>query len=500
MSILGVDIGTTGTKAIAFDEDGKALAMAYTEYNLLFPKPGWVEFDVNDMWRKIFDVIREVNSTPKVKKDPVTALSVSTVGESFTPIDKKGNVLYNTIYSTDSRSTKELDYVFTRISPSELYNITGLPPQYVAALNKILWVRNYMPDIYSKTRKFLFTEDLFHHKLGLEDTKINYPLCSTTLFFDIREKKWSRRILDEFDIDENLFSEPTPSGVEIGYVREDIARDLDFTKKVSIVTGGHDQQCAALGVGAIKGGIAADGVGTVECVTTAMDELIISESLFKNDFSTRAHVVDGMYVSFAYNMSAGSILKWYRDILASDEKKEAERMGIGIYDYLFSKLDFEPSGLYTLPYFSASGTPYHDPVPKGTVIGLSLSTKKSDIFKALVEGLVYEIAFNIELSQKSGLRIEELRAVGGGAKSDYWLKLKSSLIRKPIKRMNITEAGCLATMMLAGKGTGKFSLSEAVSKFVKVESEFYPDEKIYEKYVDGYNKYKKLYGLVSQIL
>lgn len=499
MSLLGIDIGTTGTKAIAFSDEGEALASSYSEYNLVFPNPGWVEFDVDDMWKKIFNVIREVNFNPKVKKDPVTALSVSTVGESFTPVDEKGNTLYNTIYSTDSRSVKELEYVFSKIPPQKLYNITGLPPQYVAALNKILWVRNNMPDIYSKTKKFLFTEDLFQHKLGVDDTKINYPLSSTTLFFDIREKKWSDRILDEFDIDKNLFSEPTPSGVEIGYIREDIAEDLGFTKKVSIVTGGHDQQCAALGVGAIKGGIAADGIGTVECVTTAIDKLIISEEMFKNDFSTRFHVVDGMYTSFAYNMSAGSILKWYRDVLGSEEKKEAEEKNINIYDYLFSKLNFEPSGLYILPYFSASGTPYHDPIPKGTIIGLSLSTKKVDIFKAIVEGLVYEIAFNIELAEKSGLTIKELRAVGGGAKSDYWLKLKSSLIRKPIKRMNITEAGCLATMMLAGKGVKKFTLSEAVSKFVKVESEFYPDIKIYEKYIDGYKRYKKIYDLVSEI-
>lgn len=497
---MGVDIGTTGTKAIAFNEDGKPLATSYAEYNLVFPNPGWVEFDVNDMWEKIFNVIREVNSNPQVRSDPVTAVAVSTVGESFTPVDEKGNILYNTIYSTDSRSTKELEYVFTKISPWDLYYITGLPPQFVTALNKIIWVRNNMPEIYSRTRKFLFTEDLFQHKLGIKDTRLSYPLCSTTLFFDIREKKWSRKILDEFAIDENLFSEPTPSGVEVGYVRNDIAEALGFKGKVSVVTGGHDQQCAALGVGAIKGGIAADGVGTVECVTTAMDELIISESLFKNDFSTRAHVVDRMYVSFAYNFTAGSILKWYRDTLATDEKKEAERKGIGIYDYLFSKLDFKPSGLYVLPYFSASGTPYHDPVPKGTIIGLSLSTKKTDIFKALVEGLVYEIAFNIEVAEESGLNIQELRAVGGGAKSDYWLKLKASVIKKPIKRMAVTEAGCLATMMLAGKGTGKFSLSEAVSRFVKVESEFYPDERIYEKYVDGYNRYKKIYSLVSQII
>ena len=499
MSLLGIDIGTTGTKAIAFNEDGKALASSYSEYNLVFPNPGWVEFDVKDMWKKVFDVIREVNSHPEVKRDPVAALAVSTVGESFTPIDENGNILYNTIYSSDSRSSKELEYILSVIPAKDLYNITGIPPQYVCALNKIYWVKKNMPDIYSKTKKFLFTEDLFHHLLGMEDTKMNYPLCSTSLFFDIREKKWSLDILDKFDIDVGLFSQPCPSGTEIGYVRDDIALDLGFGQKVSIVTGGHDQQCAALGVGAISGGLAVDGVGTVECVTTAMDEVILRDELFENDYSTRFHVVEGKYASFAYNFTAGSILKWYRDVLSPEEKKEAEAKGVNVYDYFFSKLDFEPSDLYALPYFSASGTPYHDPISKGSLIGLNLSTQKVDIFKALVEGLVFEIAFNIELAGKCGLNIEELRAVGGGSQSDYWLTLKSSVINKPIKQMGISEAGCLATMMLAGKGTGLFSIEEAVASFVKVNKEFTPDKSLRKKYQAKFEKYKKIYHLISEL-
>ncbi|MGM0367636.1 MAG: FGGY-family carbohydrate kinase [Actinomycetota bacterium] len=499
MSLMGIDIGTTGTKAIAFNEEGQALGSSYLEYNLIFPKNNWVEFDVNDMWDKVFDVIRKVNAEPAVKKDPVRALAVSTIGESFTPIDREGNILYNTIYSTDARSSKELEYILSVIPGKELYHTTGLPPQYVTALNKIYWVKKNMPEIYNKTYKFLFTADLFQHKLGIKNTKMNYSLCSTSLFFDIREKQWSDYILNTFDIDKNLFSQPAPSGELVDYVREDIAEDLGFKRKVAVVTGGHDQQCAALGVGAIEGGIAADGMGTVECVTPVMDEIILKDKLFENDYSTRAHVVEGKYVSFVYNFTSGSVLKWYRDVLGTEEKKEAEKKGIDVYDYFFSQLNLEPSGMLTLPYFSGSGTPYHDPIAKGSIIGLKLSTKKIDIFKAFVEGLIYEIAFNVELAEKCGLRINELRAVGGGSKSDYWLKLKSSVLNKPIKQMGISEAGCLASMMLAGKGTGKFKIREAVADFVKINKEFEPDKKLREKYIENFRKYKKIYDLVSEL-
>ena len=499
MSIMGIDIGTTGTKAIAFSEDGKILAQAYNEYDLVFPKPKWVEFDVKVMWEKVFDVIKRVNSSDVIKKDPVIALSVSTVGESFTPIDEKGKPLYNTIYSTDARSMAELEYIYTKISAEELYDITGYPPGFVAPLNKILWVKNNLPEIYAKTKKFLFTDDLLYHNLGIKETKMNYSLCTRTLFFDIRQKKWSKKILDEIGIDINLFSEPSPSGVEMGYVSDEVARELGFSQKVSVVTGGHDQPCAALGVGALSGGITADGMGTVECEIIAVDELVINKDMLKNNFSTQIHAAPDSYVALAYNFTSGSVLKWYRDKICTDEKKIAELKKIHFNDYFFSLLDFEPSGLYVLPYFSPSGTPYFDPSAKGTITGLSLASTKQDIFKAIIEGLVFEIAMNVELLGKAGVKIKEFRSVGGNSIADYWLQLKSSIIGKPIKRMEIKEAGCLATMMLAGSSIGLFTIREAVSRFVKSGKEFYPDSAVRERYQEHFANYKKIYGAVKEI-
>ena len=216
------------------------------------------------------------------------ALAASTFGDSFTPIDEKGNILYNTIYTIDSRGIKELKYILSIISERELYYITGLPPQYVAPLTKLLWLRNNEPEISKKTKKFLFTEELLQHKMGIRDYRINYPLCSTTLFFDVKGKKWSNNILEKFDIDKELFAIPTPSGTEVGYISSEISEELGFKGKVSIITGGHDQQCAAFGVGAISRGIASDGIGTVECVAAVLDEPIMKKSMFDNGFSTRS--------------------------------------------------------------------------------------------------------------------------------------------------------------------------------------------------------------------
>lgn len=491
MSLLGIDIGTTGTKAIAFNEDGEILSSDYREYELIFPNPGWVEFDTEEQWKKIFEVLKNINSAPEVKKDPVTALSVSTFGEGFTHLDKNGNIIHNTIYSTDARSIKELEYVLSKYTSEELFKRTGYPPGFICPLNKILWVKNNRPDIYKKTAKILFTDDLLYHKLGIEDTRINYALASRTLFFDIREKTWTEDILSTFDIDVNLFSKPGRSGVELGTINSKVSSELGFKNNVSVITGCHDQPCAAFGVGAITGGVAADGMGTVECVTICSENPVTTNEMLKNNLCLQVHAVEDKYVTLAYNLSAGSVVKWFRDTFLNGDSQQIRSIS--------SSLDFKPSRLYTLPYFSATGTPYLDPVSKGSIIGLDLDTSKEEIFKGLVEGLVFEICFNLELASNSGLKLKELRATGGGAKSDYELKLKASILNRPILRMDITEAGCLATMILAGTGTGKFTLDEAISKFIKIKDKFEPDKKIRENYLEKYEKYKELYSLVSHI-
>jgi len=498
MSLMGIDIGSNGTKIMVSNEQGRVLAAECEHYEFVFPKPGWVEYDTDKMWEKIFDIIKKVNSNHEVKKDPVEVLSASTIAESFTPVDSKGNILFNTIYTTDTRSVGELEYVLTKISARDLFEINGYPPGFICPLNKILWFRNNEPDLFKKTKKFLFTEDLLFHKLGLKDTRINNALCSRTLFFDIKNKKWSSEILNEFDLNEELFSEPCSTGEEAGYIRSDIAEELGFRKKVLIATGAHDQSAAALGVGAVKEGLAADGMGTVECIAAAVEKLVINDRMFENNFSIQAHAVEDKYITLAYNLSSGNVLKWYIENFdgGTEESKKAD---INIYDYFFSGLDFNPSDLYFLPYFSASGTPYLDPVPRGTIIGLSVGTGKKDIFKSMIEGMIFEIKLNVELLEQAGIRIDEIRATGGNAVFDYWLRLKSSIIGKPVKMMSVKESGCLANIIVAGSCARKFTLEQAISEFIKVEKEFYPEKKLADRYRAKFDGYKKIYGLVSSL-
>jgi xylulokinase len=491
MSLMGIDIGTTGVKVLVFNEDGKILANGYEEYNLIFPKPGWVEFDTKKQWNTIFDVIKKVNLSPEVKKDPVTALAASTFSEGLTPLDTKGNIIHDTIYSTDSRSIKELEFILSKYSREELFKKTGYPPGFICPLNKILWIKNNYPDIFKKTKRILFTDDLLAYKLGIDKPSINYSLASRTLFFDINNKCWIENLLSDLDIDIDLFSKPCPSGIETGYIKKSIVEELGFVGKVSVVTGCQDQSCSAFGVGTFKEGITADGMGTVECIAVCMNEISTTKKMLDNNFSLQVHAIKDKYVTLAYNLSAGSIIKWFRNNLANGDISEIRSLADNLRE--------GPSRLLVLPYFSASGTPYLDPIAKGSIVGLDLNTEKEDIFKGFIEGIVFEICFNIELLLKNGITVSELRVSGGGVKSEFELLLKASIIDKPILRMDIDEAGCLGAMILAGTGTDKFNLEEALYKFIKIKNIIAPDQKLREKYLQKFEQYKKMYNLISQI-
>lgn len=500
MSILGLDIGQSGVKGIIFREDGTILHSLYKEYHMLFPHPGFIEIDAESMWLTIKELIKLLNY--KANNDPVSAVSVSTFGESFVPIDKKGNILSNIICPGDARSKELLENIIENLGLDVIYNITGLTPSYLYSLSKILWIKKYNEAVYSKTVKFLLMEDMFYKFLGIEDTKISYSLSSRTMFFDVTKKQWSKYILNKINIDINFFSEPKPSGMVIGVIPPGKKENLGFIKdKVYIVVGGHDQPCVALGSGVVKNGMCADGVGTVECLAPVFDRLIINEKMKKNYFCCEPHALSGLYIAIAFNMTAGSLVKWFKNTIGRIEFIESIKLKKDFYNYIYSKLDDKPSDLLVFPYFGPSATPYFYDKPLGTIMGLSLDTKPDDILKAILEGLVYEIKYNIQLLNKCGIEVDELRSTGGGSRSDYWMQIKSNILGIPVYRMKIDEAGCLGTFLLCGVATGIFKdYAEAIGNTIKIDKVFEPKLENIEEYSSKYEKYTRLFDIIKNIL
>jgi xylulokinase len=496
MSYLGLDIGTSGCKALVFDDHGKELASAYSEYPLITPKEGWVELDSEEVCAKCFDVIKEV--ALKTSADPILAMGISSLGEAFTPVDKNGTILGNGMVSSDTRASGLVDEFCAAFGSEKLYLSTGHTAYPMFSLFKLIWIRKNRPELWEKTAKFLCFEDLLHLKLGL-DPAIGYPLAGRTMLFNVIDHQWDEQILSAIGLESNQLAKPLPSGSVVGTIPAKIASQLSLQNEVLVVTGGHDQSCGALGAGIVSEGMAMYATGTVECITPAFEKPVFSDNQFKSNYCTYDFVIPDMYTTVAYSLTGGNILKWYRDEFAFREKEIAKQNVRNIYDIILDSLPQSPSKLLVLPYFTPTGTPYFDSQITGAIIGLRFNTTREEILRALLEGVAFEMRLNLSILEKSGIVIDELRAIGGGAKSKIWTQLKANVLNKPITTVLVTEAGCLGVAILAKSAITGISAKVIVSEWVKIAQTIFPQNEFVEHYDKQFQTYMKLYPALKSI-
>ena len=498
MSLLGLDIGTTGCKAIVFNVEGTILAHAYREYGVVYPQPGWVEIDPNKVWCCVSEAISE--AARQVSRDPVKALSVTTLGEAFTPIAEDGTILSNSITCVDSRGIQQTEFWNRTLGKERVFQITGMPMHIGYSLPKLMWLKDEQPEIFNRAYKFLCYEDFAYFKLGLEPT-IDYSLAGRTMAFDVRKKKWSDEMFSAAGIDPGVMAVPRPAGEVVGEIPASVTEELGLPAGTIAVTGGHDQPVNALGGGVVSEGVAVDGLGSTECVTVGFNEPPLNEKMLAANYPVYSHVKPGMYVSLAFSLTGGNLLRWYRDTFAGDMVKEAERTGADVYDLILRDVPKEPTGVYVLPHFTGTGTPYMDPDSRGTIAGLTLGTTRQQFVKALIEGVTYELQLNLRtLEEAAGVKIDRLRAMGGGARSKTWLQLKADITGKEVVSLAVSECGCLGAAILAGVGIGEYSsVDEAVETLVSEKEVFYPDANVHEQYAEKATIYSELYPALREI-
>lgn len=501
MPIIGLDIGTSGCKCTVFDYEGNVRSFSYREYYTENPKRGQYELNPQKVWDAVKYVIYQASHEYGNKQlSEATVISVSSFGEAAVPVDKNGKILYNSILYTDSRGMEQANYLADRMGSCKIMELTGLPVHCMYTVNKLMWIKENMRDVYERMWKFLLFEDFIIYKLtGLP--VIDYSLASRTMAFNILEKKWESVILNEAGLKDHLFSEAKPSGTIVGTIKKDIAEELKLYTSTLVATGGHDQVCAVLGTGILTGGMAVDGMGTSECITTVFDRPVLNEKMLRYNFNCEPHAIDGRYLTLSFTFSGGSLVKWYRNCFGEKEKAEAEKENVSVYKILDRKAAKEkPAPILVLPHFSGSGTPYMDPCSAGAIVGLTLDTTGPQIYRSILEGINYEMRYNLECLEKCGIVVNSLRAAGGGAKSDLWLQIKADIMGRKIEVMEMEEAGTLGTAMLAGVAAGIYpSLESAVGKLVKVKKEFYPDTRAHKVYNEYYDSYKRLYQAVKSI-
>ncbi len=491
MSLMGLDIGTTGTKATVFDEGGRALAAAYREYPMLHPRPGWLELDPRRVWQKVEQAVAE--AAAGVSTDPVEALAISTLGEAAVPVDGQGKILDNSILGFDNRAAHLFERWLGGQDPAEIMRISGHPPSQMYTLAKLMWIREHRPELYDAMDRFVCFGDFAHLMMGLEP-RIDYSMAARTLAFDIHREKFSERLCASAGVRRDVFSAPVPTGTVVGELGRTAAGKLRLPPGCLVVAGSHDQPAGALGTGVTRPGVSMDATGTVECFAVAIAEPVVNEHMLRNNLACYPHAAPGRYISLAFNFTGGALFRWVRDSFARAERAATERSGEDVYDLLVEQMSEEPTDLFVVPHFTMSGTPHMDPDPVGAVIGLTLSTTRSEVLRAVLEGISYEMKLNVSLLQKAGVTVGEFRAVGGGARSDFWLQLKADMFNRPVVRLQVAEGASLGMAIAAGVGAGVYeSAVEAAEGLISTGDVFTPDPERAAYYEGMLAAYRELY-------
>jgi xylulokinase len=497
MHLIGLDIGTTGCKAALFHDDGTLIASASREYTVDIPHPQWAEQDAERVWSLAQDALRQVIA--QAGTHDVAALGLSVQGEAVTPVDEQGRALRPMMLGMDTRTDAQNARLREQFGAEWLFEHTGMPVHTINTLPKLLWLKEHEPDLWKQAAGFRLYEDyLIHHMTG--QVAISECLASRTQVYDLRGGRWSARLLDALALDPSRLAPVHPSGTVIAAMRKDLAESLGFAHPPLIVTGGHDQACGALGVGLTRPGLASVSSGTAEVMEVSLAEPALNETLYRANISVYAHVVPGLYVAMTLNHSGGLMLRWFRDTLCQTEIAQAQRSGADPYDLILKEAAPEPSPLLILPHFAGSGTPTFDTASKGAILGLTFATTKTDLAKAILEGLTFELRVNFDLLRAGGVEIDELRAIGGGARSPLWVQLKADVLGVPVAVPRVTDAACWGAALLAGVGAGCYAdLAQAAESALRFDQHYVPEAARRALYEPRYALYRDVYPAVSPL-
>ncbi len=497
MSLLGLDIGTTGAKAVAFSPEGEILASAYQEYPLLSPRPGWQELDPNAVWAAVRAILSEVAS--KTSHNPIRAMAIASHGEACHPVTREGLSLANALAPFDGRTADMPAWWARRMSRFDIAQITGMPLHGMYTINKILWIKENLPDAYAKAWKFLCFEDFIQFKLGLNPV-MSHPMASRTMAFDVPKGHWSSELLKLAGIDQELLPFTAPSGVPVGTIPNPVADEIGLPRGIVVGTGGHDQPVGTLGVGVLESGEAMYATGTVECICGCFDRFRLTPEMVDANICCYTSCVPGLFVSLGFNFTGGVLLKWYRDTFGQQEKALAEATGQDVYDLICSSVPGNPERVLILPHFTMTGTPYFDTCSRGAILGLTLNTPREEVISAILSGVTYEMKLNLELLQSTGVEIRRLRVIGGGAKSKVWVQRKADIMGIPMVVPKATEAACLGAALLGGKAAGLLADFEgAVRSAVQIEAEVEPNEPRQRYYDEMFAIYREVYASLCGI-
>lgn len=498
--VIGIDIGTSGTKTVLFDETGKAVSSSTVEYPLYQPKNGYAEQEPADWWNAASSTVRNVLSESGAEAGSIVGIGLSGQMHGLVMLDENGEVLRRSIIWCDQRTAAEVEEMNEKIGREKLIEITANPALTGWTAAKILWVKNNEPEIFAKCRHILLPKDYIRYKLtGEFATEVSD--ASGMQLLDVPNRCWSEEICNALDIDMSMLAKVYESCEITGRISREAAGVTGLAEGTIVVGGAGDNAAAAVGTGVVADGKAFTTIGTSGVVFAHTSKVSID---FKGRVHTCCAAVPGCWHIMGVTQGAGLSLKWFRDNFCQAEKDTARLMGVDEYFLMDKEAETVPIGanrLIYLPYLMGERTPHLDPDARGIFFGLSAIHTKKDMLRAVMEGVAYSLRDCVEVCREMGIDVSDMMACGGGGTSPLWRQMLADLYACPVKTAASKEGPALGAAILAMVGAGIYdSVPDACEKLVgvsKIQAPIEENAAVYEKY---FRLYDEIYPAVKDEL
>jgi len=480
--LLGIDLSTTGAKALLIDRDGRVVSSATTPLNLFTPQPLWSEQDPREWWTATVNSI--VQALAGAAGEPVSAIGLTGQMHGLVLLDDQGQVLRPAILWNDQRCGAECDEIRARVNREELVRITGNDALTGFTAPKILWVEKHEPEIHRRIRHVLLPKDYIRYKLT-GTLAMDKADGSGTMLFDLRKRTWSPRIVNALDISVDWLP-PTFEGHETtGEVTREAAESTGLPAGIPVVAGGGDQSAQAVGVGVVRPGTMAVTLGTSGVVFAATESPLIEPEGRLHAF---CHAVEGRWHLMGVMLSAAGSLQWYRDRFACETGFEELVNGA-------SRVPAGSEGLIFLPYLSGERTPHPDPLARGAWVGLTARHGQPHLIRSILEGVAFGLKDIFCLMRDAGLgAIDQVRLSGGGARSPLWRQILADTLEAELVTVSTTEGAAFGAALLAGVGTGVWPNADtACAETVAIGDRVSPNTETASTYQSMYEQYQSLY-------
>lgn len=484
MYYIGIDLGTSAVKLLLMDAMGNIASVVSKEYPLSFPEPGWSEQNPEDWYSQSMIGLKEL--TAGIDKSQIGGISFGGQMHGLVILDKDDKVIRPAILWNDGRTYKECDYLNQEIGKETLSTYTANIAFTGFTAPKLLWVKENEPENFARIEKIMLPKDYLAYKLtGVHCTDVSD--ASGMLLFDVKNRCWSKEMCDICHISEHQLANIYESYEAVGTLLPEVAEELGFPVAVKVAAGAGDNAAAAVGTGTVGDGNCNISLGTSGTVFISSKEFGVDKY---NALHSFAHA-DGTYHLMGCMLSAASCNKWWMEDILQTKAFSKEQQDI-------TKLG--ENHVYFLPYLMGERSPHNDPAARGTFIGMSMDTKRSDMTQAVLEGVAFALRDSFEVAKSLGIKIERTKICGGGAKSPLWKRIIANVLNIKVDVIESEEGPALGGAMLAAVACGEYAnVEEAANKIVKVIDTIAPEPELAAKYEKKYQVFKEIYPQCKSI-